>query len=58
MICPAYKMFASVCCRGEEKGHVAYYVITMQAELLLDYRESYYSATAVMPVGSFDDAFS
>lgn len=53
MICPAYKMFAGICCRAEGKGHIAYYVITMHAELLLDYGESYYSATAVMPVGSF-----
>lgn len=52
-ICPAYKMFASICCRGEDKGHTAYYVITMHVELLLDYGETYYSATAVMPVGSF-----
>lgn len=53
MICPAYKTFASICCRGEDKGHIAYYVITMHVELLLDYGESYYSAMAVTPVGSF-----
>lgn len=53
IICPAYKMFASICCRGEEKGHVAYSVITMHMELLLDYEESYYFAMACMPVGAY-----
>lgn len=37
VICPAYGIFASICCRGEDKGHVAYCVITMDVELLLDY---------------------
>jgi len=48
MICPAFKMFASICCRGEDKGHRAYYVITMHTALMLDYGENWNYASGLI----------
>lgn len=38
-------MFTIICCRGEDKGHRAYYVIAMHTALLLDYGENWYYAS-------------
>lgn len=41
-------MFTIICCRSEDKGHRAYYVIAMHTALLLDYGENWYYASGLI----------